>query len=263
MTRSKFTLVALAAVAAVTLAASCVPGPGPATTTTTTSTTTSTTTTSTTVATGPQLVVDPVPEGLPRTSPTSVTVTGTGFEPGSGVQLQQCAYRPGLGYCQGQVNLIIPPDGTIAASAMTLNYLMSASDPFVECNTGPDANTTCDIRAVYSSGPFAGTVAAIRPVTFAETDPFAPGCYDYVATTTQADLRYDGPIDTLDNAVFIGSTDGTCSGSEFSTRTIIQAADQAAANVKCQALEGNNAIYQLNQAGLSDYEAAPTDVWFC
>jgi hypothetical protein len=97
-------------------------------------------------------------------------------------------------------------------------------------------------------------------------DPFPVGCYDYApGSGSQVDLQYLGPIDTVNNAQFTFSTDGTCSGGTDPSfaRTVVRAADLTAANARCQSLVHSNAIYQLNQPSIADYESAPSDVWFC
>lgn len=79
------------------------------------------------------------------------------------------------------------------------------------------------------------------------------------------DLEYLGPIDTAGNARYTFSFNGTCTGGSDPSfvQTVVRAADVTGANGKCQAAVNRNAIYQLDQAALADYDAAPSDVWFC
>lgn len=75
------------------------------------------------------------------------------------------------------------------------------------------------------------------------------------------DLRYDGPINTLDNIVDTSSTNGTCSPPDGILRTVVQAPDGAlTANALCQSLGLQGAMQTLNYYG---FTTAPADFWVC
>ena len=93
--------------------------------------------------------------------------------------------------------------------------------------------------------------------------PFPVGCYDNEAANTTVDVYYFGPIDTFGNAGWMPTYDGTCTGTPFATVTLVRSENLSGANAKCYALGAGYAVYQFNQAAQADYDAAPSDIWFC
>ena len=67
--------------------------------------------------------------------------------------------------------------------------------------------------------------------------PIAVGCHDGLG----ADLYFNGPIDAVDNADIHGTNNGTC-GSFVAKRTLVQAADKAAADALCTGIGKSSAI---------------------
>ncbi len=83
-------------------------------------------------------------------------------------------------------------------------------------------------------------------------------CFDRTATSgLDADLRYDGPINTRRNIVPMRSSDGSCTGGALGAWTVVRARDLAGASVLCQQLTDlSNVAGSLNGLG---YLSAPAD----
>jgi hypothetical protein len=89
-------------------------------------------------------------------------------------------------------------------------------------------------------------------------EAFVPGCY--ANPGPQVDFRYDGPIDTLENAVYMSGAAVNCVGPTTGTPfTIVRAPDQAAAIAKCVGLGLPSSASNFSAIGYP----VPTDVWTC
>jgi hypothetical protein len=101
------------------------------------------------------------------------------------------------------------------------------------------------------SGP-TSTTTSTAPTTW-----FPAGCYGSMGTGL--DFRYFGPQDTLGNAQFFYTTDGTCGG-EGTIVAVVRAlaSDSAGALQLCQSLGLNSTAY-LPEFGY----AVPDDAWGC
>ena len=109
------------------------------------------------------LQVDPDSD-LPDDEPVEVAVTGSGMDPDSTVQVQQCSDRPGSGVCLGLDDLAVAPDGTISTT-VSVEYLMQG-----ERSCDWSDTDSCLVQTVYTNGPHVGTVAASAEIVFAGHD---------------------------------------------------------------------------------------------
>lgn len=94
-----------------------------------------------------------------------------------------------------------------------------------------------------------------------EPEPEVPfvGCLDST-DFTQYDLSADGPINTLDNATLVGSTDGTCDSGSVGTATIVSGSTPINALAQCIDLRGTTSVGVLNLNTELGYTV--TDTWW-
>jgi hypothetical protein len=107
-------------------------------------------------------------------------------------------------------------------------------------------------------------IAVMSGLTSCAPPPSGPpalavGCYDGVDPGV-GDVRYDGPIDTLDNAAYGDTTDGTCQNA-FGFQvplSIIYAWDTTQASSKCASLDPTYVAFHMG----AQY-GTPTGYYYC
>ena len=138
---------------------------------------------------------------------------------------------------------------------------------------------TCTIRVTYSPAAAGATntatltarsakpIAASVSLNLTGSSPVdATGqCWTgFFDSRSEDDLLFVGPINTLDNADFYPSTNGTCTGDTQYSLTLVQADTSQAASAICVTLIAGPYdrmdAYSIVQGG---YAAAPADFWFC
>lgn len=114
--------------------------------------------------------------------------------------------------------------------------------------------------AVAVLGTVAGACAP-QPETAPPRDSWDQhlGCYNSAGT----DIRYTGPKDTLGNAKYLESTDGSCSGAPWEgpagTNSLVEAGDFVEAYEKCNALDGSIEYFPYE----ADYFFPGENAWTC
>ncbi len=94
-----------------------------------------------------------------------------------------------------------------------------------------------------------------------------PGTCFESSNPSQADILYNGPIDTYDNVRVYTSTDGTCTGSLYGggppsfVRSWVHATSSADASTKCASLSTPSSPQTAPVSTV--YTAVPADVWSC
>jgi hypothetical protein len=110
---------------------------------------------------------------------------------------------------------------------------------------------------------------ACTPTPTGPTGPWAAaGCYDSPVAEAP-DLSYSGVVDSVGNlkATLLVpgltlSSDGSCAGVPLTGEyalTLVRAADEAAAELKCVGLGLSDGAGQI----ISDYPGFPVDAWVC
>jgi hypothetical protein len=118
--------------------------------------------------------------------------------------------------------------------------------------------------AVAAVGAFiAAGCAPMTPPTW-----LAAGCYNSPVADAP-DFRFSGTPNVpgnltvaIDISTFTLSTDGTCSGlplGEPYSFTLVRAADDAAAALRCSTLGLDNGVGEVS----ADYPSFPADAWVC
>jgi hypothetical protein len=123
-------------------------------------------------------------------------------------------------------------------------------------------DSTC-IPAAAGDGTTTTTTSA--PTTTTTTSTTLPGtvgsCFDGAFGTY--DL-YVGVLDVEDGSALWSSTDGTCSGSEQMTVTVIDgAADRTEARASCALILGGTADQYFPMRAEPLFPEAPSDWWLC
>ncbi|MDH3753076.1 MAG: hypothetical protein OEU32_04305 [Acidimicrobiia bacterium] len=129
------------------------------------------------------------------------------------------------------------------------------------------APTAVDAHEGHGDGVPGGAVAGMDGYEFDETctlvqaDPggVPAGCYDN--NSGVFDLMFSGEASVVGNVVFVGSTDGTCSGEPGMVRTLVEADDAAGAGDICIALgSAVPSVINLNGAGFDGFAVT---AWVC
>jgi hypothetical protein len=138
-----------------------------------------------------------------------------------------------------------------------------------------DSASWC-LKASTKTKTGTGTTGTSAPITNKHGTPHAIGylvvylvttstdllnsCWD---NTDNVDLLFIGPINTLHNAEFRDSLDGTCSGASlFITPTVVRAATKPAADALCISVT-ESAVVAEETLQFFGYSSAPADLWFC
>ncbi|HEX8113873.1 MAG TPA: hypothetical protein VF516_39345 [Kofleriaceae bacterium] len=119
------------------------------------------------------------------------------------------------------------------------------------CQNGGTCASSGSSFTCTCTGGFTGTTCEIAPGP-------AIGCHRNAAGNQSLnDLKYLGPIDTLNNVQGFQSTDGTCSGRSLpGSFALISAANASDAEAKCQSLFGFDAVDASIWSGLAGF-------WLC
>jgi hypothetical protein len=138
---------------------------------------------------------------------------------------------------------------------------------------------TCTVRVTYS--PAVAGAANTATLTARSAKPNAASvtlnltgsssvdvtgqCWTgFFDSRTEEDLLFVGPINTLDNADFYPSTDGTCTGETQYSLTLVQADTSQDASAICETLIAGP-YDRMDALSIVEggYAAAPADFWFC
>jgi hypothetical protein len=123
-------------------------------------------------------------------------------------------------------------------------------------------------KSLFIALALLGSVAGVACTPAPTPTWLAAGCYNSPAPDAP-DFRFSGTPNVpgnltvaIDISTFTLSTDGTCSGlplGEPYSFTLVRAADEAAAEVRCATLGLDSGVGQI----AADYPSFPADAWVC
>jgi hypothetical protein len=130
-------------------------------------------------------------DNLSKTSPTTVTVTGSGLEPNSEVALTQHSVAP-YSTAEGDPHndgvkvervhrgvVTTSPSGTISTTAVVgYDIVPGGTINYCDFNRANDVRRLCFLELRYMDGPLAGEVIVQHPLYFGMSDPNGGGGTD-------------------------------------------------------------------------------------